>query len=163
LKSKLLSTAIILTLSSSCQRGTNPPVGVIQMSDAKAGKQLIAGFYDVEANSWRWTARRFAVTFPQPANAKRNGAKLQLQLFIPGSQIEKLGPMTLTADVDEHPLTPETFSAGGQYTFTRDVPADALRSNLVPVIFTFDKAVAPGPADGRELGAVISMAALISK
>jgi hypothetical protein len=133
------------------------------MSDTAISKQLIAGFYDVEANAWRWTARKFVVSFPQPVNADQKGAKLELQLYIPDSQIAKLGPVTLSADVDEHPLPSQTFSAGGQYTFARDVPPDALRSNLVPVIFTFDKAVPPSAGDGRELGAVVTMAALTSK
>jgi hypothetical protein len=133
------------------------------MADLKATKQLVAGFYDVEANAWRWTARKFVVSFPQPANANRKGAKLELVLYIPESEIAKLGPMTLSANVDEHPLAPQTFSAGGQYTFARDVPPDALRSNLVPVIFTLDKAVPPSAEDVRELGAVVSLAALTTK
>jgi hypothetical protein len=133
------------------------------MADPMVAKQLLAGFYDAEANAWRWTARRFVVTFPQPANAETKGAILQLQIFIPGSQIDKLGPLTLIADVDEHELKPEIFSAGGQYTFSREVPPEALKSNLIPVIFSLDKAVAPSASDGRELGAVVSMASLIPK
>jgi hypothetical protein len=133
------------------------------MADPKVGKQLLAGFYDIEANSWRWTARRFVVTFPQPAKSENKGAILELQLFIPGSQIDKLGPMTLIADVDEHELKPETFKAGGQYTFSREVPPEALREKLIPVIFSLDKAAAPSTADGRELGAIVSMVALIPR
>jgi hypothetical protein len=124
---------------------------------------MIAGFHALEANSWRWTARNFAVTLLPPPGADRKGALLRLRLVIPDGQIEKLGPMTLSADVDDRTLNPQTFSKGGDYDYVRDVPADVLRTNLAPVIFTFDKALAPSLGDGRELAAIVTEIALLSK
>jgi hypothetical protein len=71
--------------------------------------------------------------------------------------------MTLSTDVDGYTLPPETFTKGGGHTYSRDVPRDALRSNLVPVIFSFDKSSLPTEADGRELAAVITSIDLQSK
>lgn len=133
------------------------------MADPKTASQLVSGFYDVEANAWRWTARRFVVSFPPPANGEEKGGKLELRLFIPDTQIKALGPLTLTVEVNEKRLEPETFSKEGQYTYTRDVPASALHSNLIPVLFSFDKALHAGSIEGRELGAVVSMAALLPR
>jgi len=86
-----------------------------------------------------------------------------MRIVIPDSQIKTLGPMTLSADVDDRTLDPQTFSKGGDYSYVRDVPADVLRTNLAPVIFSFDKAVAPSAADGRELAAIVTEISLQSK
>jgi hypothetical protein len=133
------------------------------MSDISATSQLIAGFYELEANSWRWTAGKFIVMLQPPAGAERVGAKLKLQFFIPDVQIEKLGPMTIQADLNDHPLAPQTFDKPGSYEYSRDVPADTLRSNLVPIVFRLDKFASPSMSDGRELGVVVSTIGLQPK
>ncbi|MCU1258008.1 MAG: hypothetical protein JWO80_893 [Bryobacterales bacterium] len=130
------------------------------MADPAAARQLIAGFYGLESNSWRWTAKTFVVTLQPPPGADKRGAVLRLRIFIPEGQFQKLGPMTLSADVDDDTLEPETFSAAGNYTYLRDVPPSVLLTNLVPVIFTLDKAAPPSIDDGRELGAVVTEIAL---
>lgn len=137
-----------------------PPVSVLNTGDPSTAKQLIGGFYPIEAKAWRWTARKFIVTLLPPPGSEQKGAKLQLHLVIPDGQISKLGPMTLSADVDDYALPPETFSKGGDYFYTRDIPANLLRTNIIPVIFAFDRASPPTPTDARELGAVVSLIAL---
>ncbi len=124
---------------------------------------MIAGFYGLEAKSWRWTARQFAVVLSPPPGSDRKGAQLRMRLVIPEGQIQKLGPMTLSTDVDDRTLDPETFSKGGNYDYVRDVPADVLRTNLAPIIFSFDKAAAPSAGDGRELAAIVTEISLLSK
>ena len=121
------------------------------------------GFHGLESNSWRWTARRFVIALQPPPGAERSGGLLSLRLTIPDAQIQTLGPMTLTAAADGVALKPETFSRAGSYTYVTDVPRDALRTNLLPIVFTFDKAVPATAADGRELAAVVLGAALQSK
>lgn len=86
-----------------------------------------------------------------------------MHVVIPESQIQKLGPMTLSADVDDFTLDPQTFSVGGNYAYVRDVPAKVLRTNLAPIIFTFDKASPPSSVDGRELAAIVTDISLQSK
>ena len=136
---------------------------MVAMSDASAASQLAGGFYGLEEKRWRWAAREFAVMLEPPRNADETGAELQLQLFIPDKQIQDLGPMTLNADVDGYALEPRTLASGGGNTQTWEVPAAALRSSLVRVNFSFDKAMPPTSADARELAAVVTRAGLIVK
>lgn len=132
------------------------------MSDSAAENQLIAGFYQLEDNRYRWTARRFAVVLNPPAGCRRTGAILQLNLFIPESHLEKLGEVTLTADVGEVSLEPQTFAKPGPASYIREIPPALLPVNvLLPVVFTFDKATAPFQiSDNRELGAVVTEVSL---
>jgi len=71
--------------------------------------------------------------------------------------------MTLTAFVDGKPLAPETYDKGGSYDFVRDVPACFLQTNVLPINFSFDTYSPHSETDGRDLGAVVTMAALEPK
>lgn len=132
----------------------------LKMSDSASAIQLIAGFYNLEGDQWRWTARRFAVVLQQPAGSERNGARLRLQLFIPDAQIKKLGPMTLAADVEEVSLGSQTFAEAGSHSYSRNVPTALLGSGLLPVVFTFNKASAPSYAERRELASIVTEVSL---
>jgi hypothetical protein len=160
-KRKFASVMLALTAVAGCHhKAPQRPVSVLNTADRTITKQLVGGFYPIEANAWRWTARQFIVTLLPPPGSDKQGAKLELHFVIPDAQIAKLGPMTLSADVDDYSLTAETYSTGGEHDYTRDIPASLLRTNSVPVIFRFDKASPPTAADGRELGAVVSLIAL---
>ncbi len=130
------------------------------MGDRKRENQLISGFYPPEGSGWRWTTRKFTLALGPPRNAAQHGAKLVLQLYIPAGQIEKLGPLTLSAEAAGHALEPETFSKPGSYTYARELPPSIVDTNLVPLNFTLDKFTPPSAADGRELGVVVNSAAL---
>ena len=136
---------------------------MIEMSDPSDAGQLTKGFYGLEQKRWRWTAREFALVLEPPPGADERGANLEVALFIPDSQIQQLGPMTLSADVDGQALPPATFTKGGGDTYSCEVPAAALRSNLVTVSFSFDKALPPGDVDGRELAAVVTRVGLVAE
>jgi hypothetical protein len=160
--------AMLATLATTgltgCKHATRRvPVSVVVTADPASAKQLVGGFYQIEAKAWRWTAKKFIVTLVPPPGSEEKGATLQLHFMLPESQIAKLGPMTLSADIDAYSLSPETYSNPGEYYYTRQIPANLLRTNTVPVIFTFDKASPPTPVDGRELGAVVSLIALNPK
>ena len=159
-KSILLMGAA-LAMSPGCHR-PETPASVINMSDPSRANQLIYGFYDVEMHAWRWTAGKFKVGLKPPADSTHRGARLRLDLFIPDAQIQGLGPMTLTATAAGSPLEPETFSKPGTYVYWRDVRAELLDSNILPVDFHFDR-YWPWDVKGRELGAVVSAVALLSK
>jgi hypothetical protein len=133
------------------------------MNDLRHADQLISGFYGVEENKWRWTAKQFTVGLGPPPGAGQRGAKLVVQLYIPDGHVEKLGPVKLRAEAGGKALAPETFDKGGSFTYARDVPAATLDTNLLPVTFTLDKAMPPSPGDGRELGAVVTAIGLEPK
>lgn len=71
--------------------------------------------------------------------------------------------MTLTAFVDGEPLPPETYDQGGSYDFVRDVPACFLETSVLPITFSFDRYAPKTETEGRDLGAVVLMAALEPK
>jgi hypothetical protein len=160
--------AAILFLLAGCHR-VKAPASVVHMGDAATANQLLGGFYRVEGgagdNAWRWTGPDFSLALAPPASS-RHGARLLLRLYFPETQIQKLGPMTLTAFIDGAPLAPETYAQGGSYDFVRDVPAcflDTNDTNVLPVAFSFDPYAPRSESDGRDLGAVVLMAALEAK
>lgn len=158
---KLGITLLLIVVLAGCnQAKRKEPVSVVNVADPSTAKQLVGGFYKIEAKSWRWTAREFVVSLLPPPGSEQKGAKLSLHFFIPDDQISKLGPMTLTAEIDDFSMSPETYSRGGDYFYVREIPARMLKTNVVPVIFSFDKATAPSGSDGRELGAVVSLISL---
>jgi hypothetical protein len=135
-----------LLASSMCFAGCHVRQAIssdLKMSDPIIEKQLLGGFYEVEDGQWRWTARRFGVALKPPEGSDRTGSTLNLKLFIPESQIQKLGPMTLSADAGDVTLAPETFAQAGSFLYSRDIPPDLLRTNLLPVVFSFNKALEP--------------------
>ncbi len=164
MRSVITAAAIVAFASASaCHRVQQQPSSNVSTADPAATRQLISGFYPVEGNAWRWAVHTFTVALKPPAGTERTGAKLVLQFFIPDSQIEKLGPVTISATVDGEDLEPQTFSTGGAHFYSRDVGAEFLDTNIVPFQFTFDKYVAASAADPRELAAVINRIALLPR
>jgi hypothetical protein len=126
----------------------------VSMGDPRSASQLIAGFYTIEQNSWRWTARQFTIVLRPPFGAAEKGAALKMRLTIPDPVIAQIKTVSLTASVDGHPLPPETYAKPGQYTFTRDVAASLLTGESTRIEFQLDKTMAPANGDVRELGIV---------
>jgi hypothetical protein len=157
-----LVTLLLVPLAG-CHRVDAPASG-IRTGDPAAAAQLVSGFYGIEghgANAWRWTKPDFSLALAPPPGSER-GARLRVRLYFPETQIRKLGPITLTAFVDEQPLKPETFSAGGSQDFVRDIPACFLNTSVLPVRFSFDPYVPKSGTDGRDLGAVVTEAELVA-
>jgi hypothetical protein len=117
----------------------------------------------LESGVWRWTAGKFAVNLLPPAQSATHGAKLTFKLVVPEPVIQKLNSVTLSAKVGDASLPPETYTKSGEYLYTRDVPASALRVNSVRVNFSLDKFLAPSSADNRELGIIAEQVALEPK
>ena len=151
-----LTAIVIVAMLAGCRGKRVGLSSDLKMSDAFSERQLIDGFHDLEQKQWRWTKRRFAVVLQEPAGAERNGGTLRLQLYIPDSQIQKLGPITLSAEAADMSLAPETFIKGGTHSYARKVPPALFRGALLPVVFTCDKALAPSDNETRELAAVVS-------
>jgi hypothetical protein len=162
-KKLAIALTLIIVLVACHKARRKELVSIVNVADPSVAKQLVGGFYKIEGKSWRWTSRQFIVSLLPPPGSEQKGAKLSLHFFIPEDQISKLGPMTLNAEIDDYSMAPETYSNGGEHFYVREVPANLLRTNIVPVIFTFDKASPPAGVEGRELGAVVSLISLISQ
>jgi hypothetical protein len=135
----------------------------IRMGDPRAAGQLLAGFYDIEANSWRWTKRQFAVSLRAPKGSAQRGAVLVVSLTVPPPVIDSGKYVTLTATVNGTKLSPETWSSTGNYVYQRVVPPDLLTGDSTRVDFELDKAMPPSAQDARELGIVVARVALEPK
>jgi hypothetical protein len=136
---------------------------VVNMGDPKQEKQLVNGFYAIEANAWRWTAKDFTVTLRPPTGSATRGATLIFALSIPQVAADKLQSVTLSASVNGTALAPETYAHDGQYEYKRDVPPNLLKGGAVRVEFHLDKSMPPAGADARELGVVARSVGLESK
>jgi hypothetical protein len=153
--------SLSVVLLCGCHEVTEP-VSKIDLAEAKTAAQLLSGFYPRENNAWCWTTEEFAAALKPPAGSELRGATLELQLYIPDSQIESIGPMTLSATTGGYVMEPEKFSRGGTYVYSRKIPRGALATSLLPVRFCFDKASAPSSSDGRELAAIVSRIELLT-
>ena len=135
----------------------------IYAGDPNATSRFAQGFYGVEENSWRWTAKDFAVDLSPPLHADQKGAQLVMRMAVPDGVIQKLGTVQLTASVGGHKLDPQIFAKSGTYTFTRDVPPADLQSDVVRIEFSLDHALDPTERDHRQLGVIVSEVSLIAK
>jgi hypothetical protein len=133
-----------------------PLATIVHTADPHAASQLVSGFYGIEQNAWRWTAGKFSVMLRPPRNAASQGATLQLKFALPDVAIKQMKAVSLTAAINGTPLPPESYTQAGEYTFSRDIPANMLGSDTVKVDFTLDKTMQPSEADKRELGVVVS-------
>ena len=136
---------------------------IVHVADPRASAQLLSGFYGVEQNSWRWTAGKFSVVLRPPRTAAAKGATLQLKFTVPEVVIAKLKAMSLSASVNGIPLSPESYTLPGEFTYTRDVAANLLAGESAKVDFSLDKTMPPSGSDERELGVVVSSVGLEPK
>ncbi len=135
----------------------------VNTPDPETANQLVSGFYGVESNAWRWTSRAFSIALKTPAGGQDKGARLELRFAIPAIQMQKLGSMTLAAEIAGYSPDPQTYSHPGNYTYVRLVPASALNSAVATVKFRWDKASPPSASDSRELGAIVASAGFYPK
>jgi hypothetical protein len=177
---KILSGLLIIAAVSSvgCGKSTAPEAAkseqqspspasnlasVVRMNDPSASAQLVSGFWGLENNAWRWTARKFSVQLPTPAEGATKGGTLTMSFTLPDSEIHELKDITLSAAIGGAELKSEKYTAGGSYTFTADVPAGSLLSaKTVQVDFSLDKSSRP-PGDKRDLGVIAGTVALAGK
>jgi hypothetical protein len=132
----------------------------VNAGDPARAAQLLKGFYNIEANAWRWSAKNFSVLLKAPPGSEKNGCELALHFYIPDAQVQKSGAMTLSAEIDGHELPARTFSQTNAYTYSAHVPAELLQSGFVAVNFRLDKAAIGLNGDSRELGVVVTSISL---
>ncbi len=136
---------------------------MVNASDPRTAGQLVKGFHSVEQNAWRWTTGNFSVILKPPAGAAQKGATLILKFVVADAVLDKLKSMTLSASVGGQKLPPETYTKGGEYTYTRDVPSSALQQDTVSVDFALDKFLPASPQDARDLGVIMTMVGFEAK
>jgi hypothetical protein len=135
----------------------------IYAGDPNAASHFSQGFYGVEENAWRWTAKDFAVDLSPPLHSDQKGAQLVVKLAVPDAVIQKVASVQLTATVQGHKLEPQIYAKSGSYTFTREVPAADLQNDVVRVDFSLDHALDPTASDHRQLGIIVSEIGLLAK
>lgn len=129
---------------------------MLNVADPHSTIQLTKGFYAIEGGAWRWTARNFSAILHPPKEAAQKGALLVLKFAIADAVIQKIKSMRLSAKVNGLDLAPEEYTNPGEYTYSREVPPAALKSDAATVDFTLDKALPPSASDQRELGVIVS-------
>jgi hypothetical protein len=127
---------------------------MLAVSDPRAQAQLVTGWYPLEQNAWRWTAGHFSVLLRPPQGADANGAVLKLKINVPEAILSKVKTTTLSASVGGTQLPPETYNKAGDYTYTQDVPASALKGESAKVDFSLTKFLPAGSLESRELGVI---------
>ncbi|MFN7918691.1 MAG: hypothetical protein U0Q16_01255 [Bryobacteraceae bacterium] len=136
---------------------------VVAMSNTAHAVQLVRGFYDLEQGGWRWTMGKFSVTLKTPSGAGEKGATLELKTSVPEAVLSKIQTTTLSASIGGTALEPEKLSKPGEFVYTRNVPASALKSEAVTVDFELDKFLAAGMVEQRELGIIVTSVGLLAK
>ena len=174
-KKRYVIAALAIILSGVACRGKHNAVAVqneedtgprmlstVRANDAKAGMQLLSGFYPIEGNAWRWTSGKFSALLKTPAGAAQRGATVSFDFTIPEVVIQHSKTIALTASVNGMVLKTADYKAAGAETFTADVPATALTSDSVKVDFALDKTLPPS-VDKRDLGVIATSVGIVSK
>ena len=163
----LLSTACTKDELNPLERDTAasvPPtvelLSTVHMADPRAVAQLLKGFYYVEQGAWRWTKKDFSVVLKVPQSPSDRLVTLELRFAIPKVSMQRLSSLTLSATVNSMSVGAETFGKSGNYTFSKQIPSEAIKEKIARVEFQLDKAIAAGEMEARELGLVATSVAL---
>jgi hypothetical protein len=159
-KRRSLSVTALIVLLAGCTSNEQPipldqPATMLNVSDPRAGKQLVKGFFN-DAGPGRWTGRTFSAILKPPPTAARKGAILVLRFGIPGPSIDRLRTIAVSASVNGVALAPEEYAKAGEFLYIREVPAASFRNGNATVDFALDKALPPGATEHRELGVVVN-------
>jgi hypothetical protein len=131
------------------------------MADLHTEKQLLSGFYDLEAGAWRWTAQDFRVVLKVPADASQKGAYLTLQGTVTEGALQN-GPVEIAAALQGVPLAGESFSKAGEMIYRAEIPSAVLRSSSLLADFHVNRTFR-APGDKRDLGVIASVISIRSK
>jgi hypothetical protein len=162
------ATAVLLAGNWACKKDATqqdearPLLSALPVGQPRAERQLLDGFSYVENNAWRWTRHTFSVQLMPPPGAPQKGATLDFRFTLPDSVVDRKKSVTLSVSVGAVALSPETYTASGDYSYKVPVPATAFKvGEPVKVVFTTDKYLAAGEVDARELALVAHSFALL--
>ncbi len=126
----------------------NPPPG-----------RLLRGLHD-SVGAWRWTERVFSVSLDPPATERP--VFLELDLAMADTLMPRFfESATLAARVNGVSVGSTTYTKPGRYTFSKPVPARALKGKRETVEFELDKSAKPDGPAGREVALIAVSVALI--
>jgi SAM-dependent methyltransferase len=111
--------------------------------------QLMAGWHALEDGCYRWTERRFSVRLRR---GQMGNATVRFRFHLPPAIMEQHKTVLLQAKVDGMPLLSREYHSCGEQLFVCEIPAHLWTDGSALMEFELDKALAPSPADGRELG-----------
>jgi hypothetical protein len=135
-------------------QSSTPALNVsLPMNDPSLGAHL-EGFYPVEGGQWRWTQRNFAVSF-DGSEPQGDEAVLKMELYVPDAVNQKLGPLTLTARLGDHPLGSATYRQGGVFTYQATLRSEWIHPGPLRIDFSLDKVLPAAAPENRELGIVV--------
>jgi hypothetical protein len=171
LRRLIFGLLLLALLFTACKRKPKPHLAsiptfvtaasVVKMNDPDAAEQLLGGFYQIEDDGWRWVAPKFSVALRPSAEAARGGARLRFTFNLPAALL-KQGQVTISASVGPQALAPATYTAAGNQTYLRDIPASTLGGDVV-VNFSCDRTMPPISGDVRELALIGVSVGLESK
>ena len=138
-------------------------LSVVNVADPAGTVQLASGFFGLESDAWRWTARKFTVVLRPPEGASKNGARLELHLNVPAVVVNRVGPIAVSAEIGGTVLPAERYERMGDYVYARDIDSSLLRASAVAIRFSTDKALPPAGADTRELALIVTSVGLAEK
>jgi len=133
-----------------------PKLSHLNLGDIRSKAQLGAGWYGVEDGGWRWMSQQAEAVLRAPAPAAA-APVFEMQLFFPPDFMARAGgPVTVSVLLDGRPFARETYLQPGGYRLAQAVSRDRFTAPTVRVAIQLNRAIPPGAADRRELGAVVS-------
>jgi len=138
-------------------------LSAVQVGDPHSAPQLLSGWHRIEADAWRWTARKFSVALRPPPGSPMLGAVLQFRFTLPEIVIRLLASVTLSASLPNLQLLSKTYDHIGDALYAASIAPGVLVGDSVRVDFLLDKAILPSQADGRELGVIAHSVSLETK
>ncbi len=118
-----------------------------------AGYRLLDGWYHLENDTWRWTARKFSFEI----DAASANATLQLAFYLPEPVAAQHPSVTLRARAAGQELPAIGYTASGFHSYTARL--NGLTPGPVRVEFELDQFLAPTSNDPRELGIQVEFSA----
>ncbi len=118
-----------------------------------AQSQLQRGWHELEDGYWRWTERAFEVRLRR---ALPGSATLRFRFYLPALVMHEHKTVRLSAHVDGVPLPSSEYSAAGDHNYICEITDRLWVDGSALIQFELDKALAPSPADWRELGMVVA-------
>ena len=115
--------------------------------------QRVSGWHGAEEGGWRWTERVFEAVVPCAGEAVHLGLKIYIHPAVLG--VARHGRLTLRCTADGVELPEESYTAPGDYWYTRKArPRDG--SGSVKLRFELSDALPAEERDNRERGVIVA-------
>ena len=123
-----------------------------RLADRSLAPRLLSGWHELEANSWRWTKRAFAVELPQPEHSM---GTLEMDFVYPDQLKERIGELRISARIDGTAFRELEYSSTGPHYYRIPVPEGLSDRSTVLAEFELNGAIPPDRADNRERGIIV--------